>query len=197
MPSSYTVKFTCLDKPGIVSRVTAALVRIGANILDAQQFNDTLNNQFFCRIEFEVPSGVNGTQVSENLEESLTPLASRWSMTSQSDRMRVLLMSSKSDHCLVDLLYRWRNGDLPMDVVGVVSNHPKDAYPHIDFSDIPFHYLPVTAQTKGEQELVFGRDCFFALEARHFCRADQNLSLSLCVLRQRVPGSGALSLIVP
>ncbi|MDT5285731.1 MAG: formyltetrahydrofolate deformylase [Mycobacterium sp.] len=152
MPSSYTVKFACPDKPGIVSRVTAALVRIGANILDAQQFNDTLNNQFFCRIEFEVPSGVNGTQVSEKLEESLTPLSSRWSMTSQSDRMRVLLMSSKSDHCLVDLLYRWRNGDLPMDVVGVVSNHPKDAYAHIDFSDIPFHYLPVTAQTKGEQE---------------------------------------------
>lgn len=73
-------------------------------------------------------------------------------MSRQSDRTRVLLMVSKADHCLVDLLYRWRNGDLPMDVVGVVSNHPQDVYAHIDFSDIAFHHLPVTAQTKGEQE---------------------------------------------
>ncbi|MFI6309855.1 formyltetrahydrofolate deformylase [Nocardia fusca] len=152
MPSAYTLKFACPDKPGIVSRVTTALVRIGGNILDAQQFDDTLSKQFFCRIEFEVPSGVGKPEVEANLEESLTPLAADWSVTAQSERMRVLLMASKSDHCLVDLLYRWRNGELPMDVVGVVSNHPREIYDHLDFGEIPFHHLPVTAETKAEQE---------------------------------------------
>ncbi|WP_319455905.1 MULTISPECIES: formyltetrahydrofolate deformylase [unclassified Mycobacterium] len=152
MTSTYTVKFACPDKPGIVSRVTTYLVRIGGNILDAQQFNDTLSGQFFCRVEFEVPSGVGKSHVEQNLSESLTPLAAEWSMSANSDRIRVLLMASKSDHCLVDLLYRWRNGDLPMEVAGVVSNHPRETYSHIDFGDIAFHHLPVTADTRIEQE---------------------------------------------
>ena len=152
MPSAYTLKFACPDKPGIVSRVTTSLVRIGGNILDAQQFDDTINRQFFSRIEFEVPTGVTTAEVEENLSESLTPLAADWSVTASTERARVLLMASKSDHCLVDLLYRWRSGDLPMDIVGIVSNHPADIYSHIDFGDIPFHHLPVTKETKADQE---------------------------------------------
>lgn len=152
MPSTHTLKFACPDKPGIVSRITTSLLRIGGNILDAQQFDDTLSGQFFCRIEFEVPNGVAATEVHANLTESLTPLAAQWSVAAESEHTRVLIMASKDDHCLVDLLYRWRSGDLPMNVVGIVSNHPEETYANLDLSGIPFHHLPVTKETKPDQE---------------------------------------------
>ncbi|MBQ9054200.1 formyltetrahydrofolate deformylase [Rhodococcus sp. (in: high G+C Gram-positive bacteria)] len=152
MTSTHTLKFACPDKPGIVSRITTSLLRIGGNILDAQQFDDTLSGQFFCRIEFEVPNGVAATEVHANLTESLTPLAAQWSVAAESEHTRVLIMASKDDHCLVDLLYRWRSGDLPMDVVGIVSNHPEETYANLDLSGIPFHHLPVTKETKPDQE---------------------------------------------
>ena len=68
------------------------------------------------------------------------------------ERRRVALMVSRLDHCLVDLLDPWRTGELPMDPVAIIANHPRETYGHIDFGDIPFHYLPVTRQTKMEQE---------------------------------------------
>jgi formyltetrahydrofolate deformylase len=64
----------------------------------------------------------------------------------------VLLLVSKSDHCLIDLLYRWRIGELKMDVVGIVSNHPRETYGGTNFGDVPFHYLPVSKETKSQQE---------------------------------------------
>ncbi|MFF3661062.1 formyltetrahydrofolate deformylase [Streptomyces olivochromogenes] len=152
MPNSFTLTFACKDRPGIVSRVTTALLAIGGNIQDANHFNDGTSGRFFCRIEFEVPAGVPKTSVEENVSASLTPLDATWSVRGKDERMRVLIMASKLDHCLTDLLYRWRIGELPMDIVGVVSNHPRDVYQHIDFGDIPFHHLPVTKDGKPEQE---------------------------------------------
>ena len=67
-----------------------------------------------------------------------------WSMRPRGEQRKVLLLVSKFDHCLADLLYRWRIGELPMDIVGIVSNHPRETYAHLDFGDIPFHHLPVT-----------------------------------------------------
>ena len=78
--------------------------------------------------------------------------AMTWSMRPVDQRKRVVLMVSRFDHCLVDLLYRWRSGELPMDPVAIIANHPRGRYAHIDFGDIAFHYLPVTRQTKMEQE---------------------------------------------
>jgi len=64
----------------------------------------------------------------------------------------VALLVSRFDHCLVDLLYRWRNGELAMEIAAIIANYPRETYDHIDFDEIPFHYLPVTKQTKMEQE---------------------------------------------
>ncbi len=75
-----------------------------------------------------------------------------WSMRSARERKRVALMVSKFDHCLVDLLYRWRSGELPMEPVAILANYPRETYAHIDLDDIPFHYLPVVKETKMEQE---------------------------------------------
>ncbi len=68
-----------------------------------------------------------------------------------------MLLVSKFDHCLADLLYRWRIGELPMDVTAVVANHPAETYAHLDLSGLPFHYLPVTKDTKPEQEAALWR----------------------------------------
>ena len=75
-----------------------------------------------------------------------------WSMRPADQRKRVVLMVSRFDHCLVDLLYRWRSGELPMDPTAIIANYPRETYAHIEFGDIPFHFLPVTRQTKMEQE---------------------------------------------
>ena len=73
-------------------------------------------------------------------------------MRDRASRRRVMLLVSKSDHCLVDILYRWRTGELEMIPTAIVSNHPRETYSTLDFGEIPFHYLPVTKETKREQE---------------------------------------------
>ena len=73
-------------------------------------------------------------------------------MRDRASRRRVMLLVSKSDHCLVDILYRWRTGELEMIPTAIVSNHPREIYGNLDFGEIPFHYLPVTRETKREQE---------------------------------------------
>jgi formyltetrahydrofolate deformylase len=83
--------------------------------------------------------------------------AMRWRLRAPDERPRVLLLVSKFDHCLADLLYRWRIGELPMEVAGIVSNHPLETYRHLDFSGIRFDYLPVTKETKPAQEAEIWR----------------------------------------
>jgi formyltetrahydrofolate deformylase len=149
----HILTLSCVNKPGIVARVSAALFESGFNILDAQQFDDTETGSFFMRVEF---NAARPDADVEALRATFTAIASgfgmEWSMRPAGQRKRVALMVSRFDHCLVDLLYRWRSGELPMDPVAIIANHPRGSYAHIDFGDIPFHYLPVTRQTKMEQE---------------------------------------------
>jgi formyltetrahydrofolate deformylase len=90
------------------------------------------------------------------LKSSFAPLAERFSMTwtlrDQGEKRRVMLLVSKFDHCLADLLYRWRIGELDFEPVGVIANHPVETYAHVGLGNIPFHYLPVSKDTKLEQE---------------------------------------------
>jgi formyltetrahydrofolate deformylase len=88
----------------------------------------------------------------ETFKATAIGLAMTWSMRPVDQLKRVVLMVSRFDHCLVDLLYRWRSGELAMDPVAIIANHPRQTYAHIDFGDIPFHHLPITRQTKMEQE---------------------------------------------
>jgi len=77
-----------------------------------------------------------------------------WQMRDRATRRRVMLLVSASDHCLADILYRWRTGELDMIPTAIVSNHPRETYRNLEFGEIPFHYLPVTKQTKREQEIA-------------------------------------------
>jgi formyltetrahydrofolate deformylase len=102
------------------------------------------------RVSFSCPTDGN------TLRSGFTEIAKRfelnWNLRAVKDLKRVLIMASKLDHCLVDLLYRWRIGELPMIICGIVSNHPREVYESIDFADIPFYHLPVSPETKPAQE---------------------------------------------
>lgn len=146
---THVLTLHCADRPGIVSAVTTALYEGQCNITDAQQFDDEISGEFFARIEFRLGEREFDTGP---LVQVLESLGADWSLRPSAYRMRVLIMVSALDHCLVDLLYRWRTGDLNMDVVAVVSNHPKSTFERVLLGDVPFHHLPVTAETKSSQE---------------------------------------------
>ncbi len=149
----YILTLSCANKPGIVAKVSTALFDGGFNILDAQQFDDTLTGSFFMRVEFNPASAEAGiAALSEGFAALAGSFGMTWSMRSADQKKRVALMVSKFDHCLADLLYRWRSGELPMEPVAILANCPRETYLHIDFGDIPFHYLPVTREAKMEQE---------------------------------------------
>ena len=153
MASTFVLKLACPNRPGIVAAVSTLLFEAGCNILDAQQFDDTETGRFFMRVMF---NPVEGSADVAGLREAFAPVATRfgmeWSLRDRAERRRVMLLVSKSDHCLVDLLYRRRIGELSMEVAAVVANHPRETYEHVDFDGAPFHYLPVTRETKLEQE---------------------------------------------
>jgi formyltetrahydrofolate deformylase len=142
---------SCPDRRGIVARVSAFLFERDCNILDAQQFDDQETGRFFMRVVFDHP----GREV-DALRLAFAPLAAdlgmSWRIRDPALRQKVMILASRSDHCLADLLYRWRIDELPMDIVAVVSNHPADAFAHVDLTGLPFHHLPVTRETKLEQE---------------------------------------------
>ena len=146
---------SCPDRPGIVARVSAFLFERGGNILDAQQFDDEETGRFFMRVVFS------SEEAAEALREAFAPHAAEfgmdWALRDPKVKKRVMVLASQQDHCLADLLYRWRRGELPMTLTAVVSNHAADTYAHLDLSGAPFHHLPVARDTKMEQEAALWR----------------------------------------
>ena len=104
------------------------------------------------RVRFAMLTAGRVDSLKAAFEDVAAMLAMTWTMRSVSERQRVMILVSKFDHCLADLLYRWRSGEIAMDVVGLIANHPRETYTHLDLDGIPFHYLPVTKTTKMEQE---------------------------------------------
>jgi formyltetrahydrofolate deformylase len=155
---AYYLTLVCDNRPGIVAAVAACLYALDGDILEAQQFDDLAAGRFFMRVEFDVGQG---SADLAQLHARFAPVGEKygmqWRLRSRKVRQRVLLLVSKFDHCLEDLLYRLRIGELPMEVVGIVSNHPKQALNQSLLGDFPYHYLPVTAATKPQQEAEIKR----------------------------------------
>jgi formyltetrahydrofolate deformylase len=151
--SQFVLTLSCPDRPGIVAAVSTFLAQSGQNILDAQQFDDTETKKFFMRVVFTAADLA--VELSA-LQTGFAPIAQRfamdWQMRDRAAKRRVMLLASKSDHCLVDILYRWRTGELDMVPTAVVSNHPRETYASLDFGDIPFHYLPATKENRPQRE---------------------------------------------
>lgn len=155
--AQYVLTLSCADKPGIVAAVSSFLFDSGCNILDAQQFYDVGTGIFFMRVVFQGEAGLDGeggalAKLRDGFKPSAERYAMSWTLRDRRENKRVMILVSKFDHCLVDILYRWRIGELPMELTAIVSNHPLESFEHIDFAGAPFHHLPVTKQTKMEQE---------------------------------------------
>jgi formyltetrahydrofolate deformylase len=149
----YVLTLSCPDRPGIVSAVSTYLANSGQNILDAQQFDDVETNKFFMRVVFTAADlAVELAALQTGFAAIAERFAMDWQMRNRATLRRVMLLVSKSDHCLADILYRWRTGELAMIPTAVVSNHPRETYAGLDFSAIPFHHLAVTGETRGAQE---------------------------------------------
>jgi formyltetrahydrofolate deformylase len=142
---------SCKDRHGLVADVATLLAKSGCNIVDAQQYNDKDTDHFFMRVEFTL-----GDESFDALHAKLAVIAEadgmQWELRDKRLPRRVLILVSKFDHCLGDLLYRCRIGEIEMEVVGIVSNHPKTALNTTMIGDIPFHHLAVTPDTKPQQE---------------------------------------------
>ena len=142
---------SCPDRPGIVAQVSTCLFDGGANILDAQQYDDQETGRFFMRVVFDP-----GRTGPEDWREALRPVAEdhamTWTLRGRRERRRVMILASQTDHCLSDLIWRWRQGEMPMDLACVVSNHPAETFPHTDLQGVTFRHLPVTAENRPGQE---------------------------------------------
>ncbi len=176
---NYIVTLQCVDVPGIVRATSAALVAIGGNILENDQFTDPVTGQFCMRTRFETATGDIQT-VRSRLEGDLAFLSPKLGVRLEDTRRRALIMVSALDHCLAELLYRHDHGELPLDIAAIVSNHP-DCAPLADRYEIPFYEIPVTADTKRDAEielrsLLVVFDVDFVILARYM----QVLSPEIC-----------------
>jgi formyltetrahydrofolate deformylase len=154
MKTSHILTLTLPDAAGIVHAVSCGLLDIGGNILESAQFGDPCSRLFCLRTVVET-----ACEASEDVAAAVAAKLAAAGHTEQvrlevrrADwRPRILIMVSRFDHCLVDLLYRWKNGLLPVEIPAIVSNHP-DAEPIARSHGIPFHHLPITPETKPAQE---------------------------------------------
>jgi formyltetrahydrofolate deformylase len=140
---------SCPDRPGIVHAVSGFLAARECNILDSQQYGSPVTSTFFLRVHFDSP--VDEEQLRTEFVEVATSFAMTWELHASAHRPNVLVMVSREGHCLNDLLYRWRAGYLPCTIAAVASNH-RDLEPLTTSYDVPFHHVPVTKETRDEQE---------------------------------------------
>lgn len=144
---------SCPDQPGIVAAVSGFLHEQGANIIHSDQHStDPWGGHFFMRVEFALP---NLLECGPVLERAFAPIGARfgmdWRLAYAARRKRVALFVSKEDHCLLELLWQWRSGELQCDIVRVISNHP-DLRSRVEPYGIPYSHIPVTRETKAEAE---------------------------------------------
>ncbi|HEY2060941.1 MAG TPA: formyltetrahydrofolate deformylase [Amycolatopsis sp.] len=173
---------SCPDRAGIIQTVSTFVFDHGGNVVESQQYGDRRTGRFFMRVQFEAAG--DALPDPEVLRGDFGRIADSfgmaWRLTDARARQRVLIMVSKFGHCLNDLLYRASTGALGIDVVAVVSNHP-DLRPLAEHNDVPFHHIPVTAETKPAAErrlleLVEDLDVDLVVLARYM----QVLSEDLC-----------------
>ena len=157
--TEYVLTLSCPDRPGIVAAVSGLLAERGGNIVESQQYGDPATSRFFMRVQFTVPAGADGAGAhgagADGLRGAFTAVAGDldldWGLWDTAIAPRALILVSKAEHCLNDLLYRQRAGQLGIDIVAVVSNHP-DLRPLTQTHGIDYHHLPVTPETRAWQE---------------------------------------------
>ena len=164
---------SCPDGHGIVAAVAGLLSELGANIVASDQHStDPEGGRFFLRMEFHLEGLDGAREVLERRfsEEIAAPFAMSWRLSYPAEAKRVALLVSRRDHCLLDLLWRWRRGELPCNITCVISNHP-DLEEAVAAFDVPFHHVPVERGAKPAAEArileLLGRDVELVALARY------------------------------
>ncbi len=147
--AEYILRITCIDRPGIIHALSGGIVAADGNVVEQEQFSDLETGRFLARTRFTGDD--DATRVHEAIEAALEPFGATIALRRSDEHPRILIMVSQYDHCLVDLLYRWEAGELPVEIVGIVSNHGT-CRPIAERHGIPFEHLPVTKETKAAQE---------------------------------------------
>ncbi len=150
--TQYILTWQCPDNSGVLAKVSQSLFSHGAFITETSQYSDPYTDTFFSRIAFDDRNfTVSSDEFVTALDELAKPLAMQYQLRQRDDVPNVLIAVSKDDHCLVSLLTKFKSGVLPINIVGVVSNH-QTCQALSEWHNIPFYYLPVTAATKQQQE---------------------------------------------
>ncbi len=158
--SQLLLKFSCLDRPGIVAEVANFFSQRNFNIRESSQFEDGITRRFFMRTEFDwlAPTANADAPDLQSLRQEFSIISDKyamdWVLVERAKRMRVVIAVSKWGHCLNNLLNSWRLGSLPVDVVAVVSNH-SDMEELVRWYQLPYHHLPVDTSNKLKQEQDF------------------------------------------
>ncbi|NGM82645.1 formyltetrahydrofolate deformylase [Paenibacillus sp. 7124] len=171
-PNRARMLISCPDGPGIVAAVSRFLFDHGANIVQSDQYTiDPSGGMFFMRIEFDLPELERRMeQLQAEFGEIAGQFQMNWKIFNVSHKKKLAIFVSKEDHCLVELLWQWQAGDLDADIALVVSNHA-DMKEYVESFGIPYHHIPVTADTKAEAERrqleVVGEDIDVIILARY------------------------------
>ncbi|WP_439271825.1 formyltetrahydrofolate deformylase [Pseudochrobactrum sp. HB0163] len=148
---NYVLTVSCQSRLGIVAAISGYLAGMGCNIVDSAQFDDLGADKFFMRVSFISEQGKSFEEVAGGFQQTADKFGMTYDFHDMRKPMKTLLMVSRFGHCLNDLLYRWKIGGLPIDIVGVVSNH-FDYQKVVVNHDIPFHHIAVTKDNKAEAE---------------------------------------------
>jgi len=149
--TTFALTVKCRSTRGIVAAVSAYLAENGCNITDSSQFDDQETGNFFMRVSMISETGATVEQLNAGFGETASTFGMDYAFHDEAERMKVIIMVSRFGHCLNDLLYRWRIGALPIDIVGIISNH-LDYQKLVVNHDIPFHYIKVTKENKPQAE---------------------------------------------
>ncbi len=148
--SEFVLTLKCRNTTGIVAAVAGRLAANGGDIRQAQQFDDEETGNFFMRVAFAMPGGT--AAFEKGFAEEVSRFGLAWTLRDADRKRKVLLLVSRFDHCLGDLLYRVRIGELNMECVGIVSNHPASILNITQHDGIPYHHFPISGETKQAQE---------------------------------------------
>jgi len=150
---THIITADCPSQPGTVDVVTRFLYEQGFYISEIHSFDDTAVKRFFIRIAFRADTANTFDQKDfcQQFEQRASEFQMQWQLASSTYKSKVVIMVSKHDHCLNDLLYRYRTGDLMIDIPAIISNHP-DLEELAKWHGIPYYHLPISKETKTEQE---------------------------------------------
>jgi formyltetrahydrofolate deformylase len=154
--TQYCLTVTCPSQRGIVAAISTFLAAKGCNIVDSSQFDDLATDMFFMRVGFVSESGASEADLAEEFAEIGAQFGMTFAFHDAAQKMKVIIMVSRFGHCLNDLLYRVKIGALPIEIVGVISNH-MDYQKVVVNQDIPFHCIPVTKENKPTAEAAIMR----------------------------------------